>query len=129
MSFLRNQNIRGTVGFAERLELLRVQNGLSQSDLARALWGQSKKVSAAQGRMSISRWERGKARPTAENLKKLSKYFGVPVKEFELGLFVDKNPKFKESGEVSVLADGSVFLDISRKMDPETAEKILALLK
>lgn len=55
--------------WALRLERVRTANGMSQADLARNL-----NVSA----MTLSRWERGLNRPSAEYLIELGKLFGPP---------------------------------------------------
>jgi len=57
-----------TVGAA--LAELRQKRGISQSDLAEVL-----DVS----RQAVSRWELDAARPSSENLARLSSYFGIPV--------------------------------------------------
>jgi len=49
---------------------LRQKKGISQSDLAEVL-----DVS----RQAVSRWEQGTARPSSDNLARLSSYFDVPV--------------------------------------------------
>ena len=51
----------------------RERAGISQDDLAAKM-----KVS----RQTVSRWETGSARPSADNLAKLSKAFGVPADAF-----------------------------------------------
>ena len=54
----------------EKMTLLRKENKLSQMELAGIL-----KLS----RQAISRWETGDAMPSTENLKQLSRLYGVPV--------------------------------------------------
>lgn len=54
----------------EKMTLLRKENKLSQMELAGML-----KLS----RQAISRWETGDAMPSTENLKQLSRLYGVPV--------------------------------------------------
>lgn len=54
----------------ERLIQLRTENSLSQSDLAERMH-----VS----RQTISRWETGATVPSSENLRYLSKFYGVSV--------------------------------------------------
>ena len=54
----------------EKLTVLRKGKGLTQSDLAEAVM-----VS----RQAVSKWETGRALPSAENLKYLSELFGVSV--------------------------------------------------
>lgn len=62
--------------FADRLKLLRIENNLSQNQLAKTL-------KIAQSR--ISEWEAGFSMPSAENLIILAKYFKCSV-DYLLGL-------------------------------------------
>lgn len=56
--------------FNEKLQTLRTQKGLTQEELAKALF-----VS----RTAISKWESGKGYPNIESLKALSGYFGISI--------------------------------------------------
>ena len=58
--------------FNEKLQKLRKQSGLTQEELAEALF-----VS----RTAISKWESGRGYPNIESLKAVSKYFSVTVDE------------------------------------------------
>lgn len=60
----------------EKLAALRVEKGLSQTDVAEAL-----DIS----RQAISRWESGTAVPSMENLMKLSRLYNVPLDTFVRG--------------------------------------------
>ena len=55
---------------SEKLALLRREKGLSQMAVAEALHG---------SRQAVSRWEVGTAVPSTDNLKYLSRLYGVPV--------------------------------------------------
>lgn len=57
----------------QRLRDIRVEQGLSQETLAERI-----NVS----RQTISKWENGAARPSADNLAALSQVFGLPVDAF-----------------------------------------------
>ena len=56
--------------FKEKLQELRKQKGITQEDLAEALY-----VS----RTAISKWESGRGYPNIESLKAISKFFGVTI--------------------------------------------------
>ena len=56
--------------FNEKLQELRRQKGLTQEELAEALW-----VS----RTAVSKWESGRGYPSIDSLKQISKYFSVSI--------------------------------------------------
>lgn len=58
--------------FNERLQELRKQKGLTQEELAEALY-----VS----RTAVSKWESGRGYPNIDSLKAISKYFSVTIDE------------------------------------------------
>ena len=58
--------------FSEKLQSLRKQKGLTQEELAQALF-----VS----RTAISKWESGKGYPSIDSLKEISKYFSITIDE------------------------------------------------
>lgn len=62
--------------FNQKLQELRKRNGLTQEDLAEALF-----VS----RTAISKWESGRGYPNIESLKAISKFFGVTIDELLSG--------------------------------------------
>jgi transcriptional regulator with XRE-family HTH domain len=56
------------------------KQGLTQSQLAAKIWGQtvdSKGAKVAKGKDRISEWLSGKARPSAENCEKLARALGL----------------------------------------------------
>lgn len=57
----------------QRLRDIRVEQGLSQETLA-------ERVNVS--RQTVSKWENGAARPSADNLAALSQVFGLPVDAF-----------------------------------------------
>ena len=61
-----------TMEFNEKLQNLRKQKGLTQEDLAEALY-----VS----RTAISKWESGRGYPSIDSLKAIAKYFSVTIDE------------------------------------------------
>ena len=70
----------------EKLTVLRKESGYTQLDLA-------EKVRVS--RQAISKWETGRALPSAENLKYLSELFGVSV-DYLLNDDMTEEPKPKE---------------------------------
>ena len=58
--------------FHEKLQQLRKSRGLTQEELAEALY-----VS----RTAISKWESGRGYPNIDSLKAIAKFFGVTVDE------------------------------------------------
>lgn len=58
--------------FNEKLQELRKSRGLTQEELAEALF-----VS----RTAVSKWESGRGYPSIDSLKEISKYFSVTIDE------------------------------------------------
>lgn len=58
------------VSHEERLQTLREEHGMSQLELAEQL---------GVSRQTVSRWETGQIKPSADNLLRLSQLWGVPV--------------------------------------------------
>ena len=77
--------------FNEKLQELRKQKGLTQEELAQALY-----VS----RTAVSKWESGRGYPSIDSLKATAKYFGVTVDELlsgdELLNIAEEDTKQKE---------------------------------
>ena len=78
--------------FNEKLQELRKQKGLTQEELAEALF-----VS----RTAVSKWESGRGYPNIESLKAISKFFRVTVDELlsgeELLTIAEADTKAKET--------------------------------
>lgn len=81
------------VEFNEKLQELRKQRGMTQEELANALF-----VS----RTAVSKWESGRGYPSIESLKQISKFFSVTVDELLSGEEVldiaEKENREKETG-------------------------------
>ncbi len=78
--------------FNEKLQELRKQKGLTQEELAEALY-----VS----RTAVSKWESGRGVPNIESLKAISKYFSVSIDELlsseEILAIADEDNKQRET--------------------------------
>lgn len=96
----KNTNCRLTDGVGkrmfmewnEKLSELRKQKGLTQEELAEALY-----VSRA----AVSKWESGRGYPNIDSLKAVAKYFGITIDELlsgeELLTLAEEDSKEKES--------------------------------
>ena len=78
--------------FNEKLQELRKQKGLTQEELAEALF-----VS----RTAVSKWESGRGYPNIDSLKAISKFFGVTIDELlsgdELLIIAEEDTKQKKN--------------------------------
>jgi transcriptional regulator with XRE-family HTH domain len=73
-------------GFPARLFRIRSNKGMSQSDLARLIWGEVKNklgYPEAKNRDRISAWEAGRAIPTSANLSKLAEALEVSIADLD----------------------------------------------
>jgi len=61
-----------------KLRELRIKNGLTQKDLI-------KKLNLSNSQNRVSKWERGTAVPSLENLSKLCRIYNVEIKELYPG--------------------------------------------
>lgn len=77
---------------SEKLQALRKRKGLTQEELAEALF-----VS----RTAVSKWESGRGYPSIDSLKAVSKYFGITIDELlssdELLIIADEDNRQKEA--------------------------------
>lgn len=88
--------------FGEKLQQLRKQKGLTQEELAGALY-----VS----RTAVSKWESGRGYPNIDSLKAIAKFFGVTIDALLSG------------GEMLTLAE-----EDSREREARTQERVFGLL-
>ena len=68
--------------FNEKLQELRKNKGLTQEELAEALY-----VS----RTAISKWESGRGYPNIDSLKEISKFFSVTIDELLMSYCLEKS--------------------------------------
>ena len=119
-----------TMEFNEKLQNLRKQKGLTQEDLAEALY-----VS----RTAISKWESGRGYPSIDSLKEISKFFSVTIDELlssdEVLSIAEEDNKQKEKQLKSLvfgLLDISVlmffFLPFFGQKAQETVQGVSLLL-
>ena len=91
--------------FHEKLQELRKSRGLTQEELAEALF-----VS----RTAISKWESGRGYPSIDSLKEISRYFSVSIDELlsgdQLVLIAEKENKSNLGGLCDLLF-GFAFFD------------------
>lgn len=92
----------------EKLSFLRRKKGLTQAKLA-------KQIKIA--RQTVSRWETGASIPTAENLKYLCRFYGVPA-DYLFGNEAEEPAKEEKAPEAEKPAKGE---------EPPEAEKTAAL--
>ena len=90
--------------FNEKLQELRKQKGITQEELAEALY-----VS----RTAVSKWESGRGYPNIESLKEISKFFSVSIDELLSGeklLFIAEKENKTNIKNICELLFGAVDL-------------------
>lgn len=102
----------------EKLTVLRKESGYTQLDLA-------EKVRVS--RQAISKWETGRALPSAENLKYLSELFGVSV-DYLLNDDMTEEPKPKEQEPAPEPQTEEAVFPEKEKGKPASWKYIAALL-
>ena len=102
----------------EKLTTLRKEKRLTQADLSEAI-----RVS----QQSISKWETGRALPSAENLKYLSELFGVSV-DYLLSDDMTEEPKPKEQEPAPEPQTEEAVFPEKEKGKPASWKYIAALL-
>jgi transcriptional regulator with XRE-family HTH domain len=124
----------GLERFARCLQELRTKKGLSQSDLARLIWGsQTNKRTGrleARNRDRISCYEAEKSFPDPHNLQKLAEALGVTPEELApdlTGATVER-----ENPELMIVAiaghPDKVMLQVKKLVSFDVASRIMALL-
>lgn len=103
------------VSHEERLQTLREEHGMSQLELAEQL---------GVSRQTVSRWETGQIKPSADNLLRLSQLWGVPVDAL---LKDDWTPPEEKAPEIQVV-EVPVEVPVSRPICRPLAALLAALI-
>ena len=118
--------------FQANLKAMRNKKGLSQSDLARLVWGtvtDARGYEVAKNRDRISAYESGRASPKEENLVSLAEVLGVSVRELSpegAGLLAVNTPS---TVSMRVLeGGGGVHLEVNTITSLAVASQIIVLL-
>jgi transcriptional regulator with XRE-family HTH domain len=118
--------------FSRRLTDLMARKGMSQSDLARAIWGavpDARGHDTARNRDRISQYARGLQLPEPKTLTKIAEALGVTPADLNPALDRDGGRKFEEP--VLTMVGGRpdlALLTISRVMSMKDALDILAIV-
>lgn len=119
--------------FAERLHQLMIEKGLSQSELARAVWGETKDsrgYSVARNRDRISAWLRGETVPEAANLSRLAQALDTPVTELAPDLTISAVERTLPAVAMTMVGGHSdlTLLQVHQLVPLEVAARIITLL-
>jgi transcriptional regulator with XRE-family HTH domain len=69
-------------GFGERLQRIMTEKGLTQSDLARKLWGtmtDERGYTVAKNRQNLGKYLAGENEPRLSTMRKMAEVLGVPI--------------------------------------------------
>lgn len=105
------------VSHKKLLQTLREEHGMSQLELAEQL---------GVSRQTVSRWETGQIKPSADNLLRLSQLWGVPVDAFLKDGWTPPEEKAPEIQVVEVPVEVPVSRPICRPLAALLAALILA---
>lgn len=127
------QETRAIASFADNLKRARIDRGMSQSELAREIWGtvvDGRGYTVARNRDRISVWEQGKAVPEPASLQKLSDVLGVPVEELAPELTMETIDRAPPQIHFHMVPGGAgiVHLQVNTLCALETAVAIAGLL-
>jgi transcriptional regulator with XRE-family HTH domain len=119
--------------FKDKLRELRIDKGLSQSDLAKALWGTTtdgRGYDVARNRSRISSYEKGDSVPDKHNLRKLSQVLGVTDDELAPDLAQRVLDQAEAAIQMKMIAGrpDQVRLTLDTLCSLATATKIISLL-
>jgi len=118
--------------FSERLRQERENKGLSQSELARLVWGETvdkRGYTVAKNRDRVSAYEGNRAKPTDKNLTALANVLGID--EAELAPEIVSGRAFREPTPAIEMrtVEGGTFIKVNAKVSAEAALQIFALLQ
>lgn len=119
--------------FARRLHELMVAKGLSQSELARSIWGKttdSRGYDVAANRDRISSYLKGRSVPEPANMAKLAKELGVTVAELAPDATAAAVDRANPAVSMTMIAGHAdkTHLQVNQLVRLEVAVKIIALL-
>jgi transcriptional regulator with XRE-family HTH domain len=120
-----------TTKFQHNLKQLRTSKGMSQSDLARLIWGtmtDQRGYEVARNRDRISAYERGRASPEEENLKKIAEALGVTASELAPELSGQRGRNAPATVTMRVLEGGNVHLEVNTITTLAIASQVIAAL-
>lgn len=121
--------------FANRLYRLRQARRWSQSDVARAIWGEKENKAGrmeAVKRDAISTYEKGEVKPTRATLDLLAEVFGVTVEELAPDVLAERAAWGGSGSSVEVtmlsLPGGMMHLKIDKIIPADLAAQVITLL-
>jgi hypothetical protein len=120
-------------GFARRLHEFMARKGMSQSDLARAVWGKdtdTRGYEVAKNRDRISSYLRGRSIPEPANMKTIADKLGVTVAELAPDVLASVVDRAHPAVSMSMVAGHSdkTHLQVNKLVPMAVAAKIIALL-
>lgn len=124
----------GMPKFSTNLHRLRVNKGLSQSDLARTIWGtttDSRGYTVPKNKDRISRWENGDQTPEPHNLQALADALGVTVDELAPDITARAMAEDSAPAVQMTMVQGQpgrVHLIVNTLTSLDVASKIIAML-
>lgn len=119
--------------FARRLHELMLAKGLSQSELARSIWGKtvdSRGYDVAANRDRISSYLKGRSVPEPANMAKLAKTLGVAVAELAPDAVASAVDRADPAVSMTMIAGHAdkTHLRVNQLVHLDIAAKIIALL-
>lgn len=119
--------------FGSILKQARLDRGLSQSDVAREIWGSiadPRGYMVARNRDRISAYESGRDIPEPQNLQRLSDFLGIEVEKLAPDLYADAQQK-KPAAISMVMVENEpdrVFLQVNVLTSLGVASQVIGLL-
>lgn len=119
--------------FGRRVHDLRVARGMSQSDLARAIWGTTKDKNGydvARNRDRISQYEMGRSIPEPQNLKALAEALGTSVEDLAPGVVMSTIDREAPAIQITAVAGhmDRVHVVLNKLVPLTVAAKIIAIV-
>lgn len=125
----------GGRSFASNLYQLRNAANMSQSDLAKKIWGTTEDTrgyQVARNRDLISNYEAGKSAPNRTNLERLAEVLGVSPEELAPDLMAERTAGQTRNSpiQISLLPDDptKAYLQVSTIVSAEAAYRIATMI-